>query len=110
MRAFIDSAESAGYPVLLGESTPRYLGAGAPYEKWFGPYEDLIRLPAVKAACYIDWDWASTTRWPTWGDCRVEAFPEATGNRWRTFAGNTSLMVGAMTEQKLRSELGLDPS
>lgn len=109
VRALIDNGGEAGYPVLLGESTPRHVGAGAPYSKWFEPYQDLIRLPAVQAACYIDWNWASTTRWPDWGDCRVEEYPKVTGDAWRRFVGNSSLMIGAAPRSKLREELGLPP-
>jgi len=104
-RAFVDAAEAAGYPVLLGESTPRYIGAGASWGKWFGPYFDgLVARRAVKAFSYIDWNWAATRRWPTWGDCRVEAFPDGNGASFRDVLANASrgIFSGAGRDDVLR--------
>lgn len=73
---FIDEARRRSKPVMIGESTPRYVGVlegEESWKRWFEPYFALIRNnPGVKAFCYINWNWAGYPRWGKWGDGRIE--------------------------------------
>jgi hypothetical protein len=76
-RWFLDDAERAGFPVMIGESTPRRVGgvqAGAvAWDAWFAPYFAFIRRHrVVKAFCYINWDWTAYPVWRDWGDARIQ--------------------------------------
>jgi hypothetical protein len=72
---FLDDAERRGFPVMIGESTPRYVGVlegERCWREWFLPYFDTIRSrPCIRAFCYISWDWAPYPKWSDWGDCRI---------------------------------------
>lgn len=75
---FMADAAQHGFPVMIGESTPRWVGGvqggTATWEKWFVPYFNFIRSqPTVKAFCYISWDWTKYPVWQDWGDARVWA-------------------------------------
>lgn len=74
--AFLDAALARRKPVMIGESTPRYIGVrdgAASWDRWFAPYFGLIRRhPAIKAFCYINWEWSAYPQWSNWGDGRVE--------------------------------------
>ncbi|MBD3316829.1 MAG: carbohydrate-binding protein [Chitinivibrionales bacterium] len=73
--AFMDSAHAHGMPVGIHESTARYVETNnwpGDWNNFFVDYFDFIGdEPGVKAFYYINWDWSST-RWSTWGDCRLE--------------------------------------
>lgn len=75
--SFCREARAHGFPVMIGESTPRYvttLQGDASWEGWFRPYFDFIdRHPNIKAFSYINWDWRGYPMWADWGDCRLEA-------------------------------------
>ncbi|AXT60906.1 PKD domain-containing protein [Aquimarina sp. AD10] len=71
--AFMNSAHSASKPVMIGESTPRFVGADddQDWDNWFKDYFNFIdNYPGIKASCYISWDW-SNTPWPTWGNAII---------------------------------------
>lgn len=75
--AFMWDAASSRFPVMIGESTPRWVGGvvggEATWRRWFVPYFDFIRAYAnVKAFCYIDWNWTNYPVWQDWGDARIE--------------------------------------
>src|SRR5262249_52526965 len=79
-RWFMADAERRRFPVMIGESTPRWVGgvqAGeAAWTAWFAPYFGFIRRHAtVKAFCYINWDWTQYPVWSDWGDARIQANP-----------------------------------
>ena len=84
---FMAAARARGFPVLIGESTARYVGtadADRAWQEWFARYFDFMaRHPHVKGFCYIDWDWAGYPQWHDWGDCRVTANP-ALATRYET--------------------------
>lgn len=107
-KQFIAAAAAKGYPVLLGESTPRGIGANSSWSEWFGPYFDLVADRAVKGFCYIDWAWQDTSRWPKWGDARIERFPLMSGDRFRATVadGSTGIFNGA-SKAATRAFLGL---
>jgi hypothetical protein len=73
--AFMDEALRRRFPVMIGESTPRYIGSingDASWRLWYQPYFNFIRRhPHLKGFCYINWNWKDT-KWP-WGDGRIEA-------------------------------------
>lgn len=77
VEAFMQDARDRRYPVLIGETSARYIGtadADAAWRLWFTPYLDFIhRHPHVKGSSFINWDWTQT-RWP-WGDARIERNP-----------------------------------
>lgn len=74
---FMEDARKRGFPVMIGESTPRWAGGvqggAATWERWFVPYFNFIRShPTVKAFCYINWDWTQYPVWSDWGDARIQ--------------------------------------
>jgi hypothetical protein len=75
-QAFLQDAQQHGFPVMIGESTPRWVGgvrAGEEtWRSWFAPYFTFIHAwPAIKAFCYISWNWAEYPLWADWGDARI---------------------------------------
>lgn len=76
----IAEAHKHGKPMMIGESTPQgvgVLGGKASWDKWFGPYFDLIHAnPGIKAFCYINWNWSEHPQWKDWGDARLQACKE----------------------------------
>jgi hypothetical protein len=75
-QAFMHDALQHGYPVMIGESTPRWVGGVQGGEEtwrtWFDPYFTFIRTwPTVKAFCYISWNWEQYPIWADWGDARI---------------------------------------
>ncbi|MBN2329774.1 MAG: DUF1080 domain-containing protein [Candidatus Omnitrophica bacterium] len=72
---FVQEAERRGFPVMIGESTPRGVGVlegQTSWDSWFAPYFQFIgRHPNVKAFCYISWDWANFLQWKEWGNARI---------------------------------------
>lgn len=80
-RIFCETAREHGKPVMIGESTPRYVGVldgQASWDTWFAPYFELIRRqPEIKLFSYINWDWVywSDTlgfEWHDWKDARLQ--------------------------------------
>jgi len=78
--AFMRDAAARRYPVMIGESTPRFVGVqdgAASWEKWFAKYFAFIRAHRhCKAFCYINWNWAGYPQWADWGDGRITANAE----------------------------------
>jgi len=84
-RDFLVEAENRRFPVMIGESTPRYVGvtpAEEAWDRWFEPFFALVRQqPTIKAICYINWNWPVWSKklnqdWERWGDARIETSPE----------------------------------
>jgi len=74
---FLEDAATHGFPVMIGESTPRWIGgvqqAEEAWAKWFDPFFAFIRVqPTIKAFCYINWAWDSYPEFQGWGDARIE--------------------------------------
>ena len=73
---FYDDAHRHRKPVMIGESTARFVGVHqgeTSWNDWFVPYFTVLqRQPGIKAFCYINWDWASYPQWHDWGDCRLQ--------------------------------------
>jgi hypothetical protein len=79
-------ALAAGHrkPVMIGEATPRYVGAGKGWEswqRWFKPFFEMVRRhPEIKAVSYINWDWVYWSdelgfAWHDWEDARLQNDP-----------------------------------
>ncbi len=67
----IQQADAHGKPMLIGEATPRYIGAdqASDWNAWYQPFFNLIRNnPGIKGHAYINWDWGLTTEWSNWGN------------------------------------------
>lgn len=105
--AFIDSAESHKKPVLIGESTPRYIGVldgETDWNSWFVPFNNFLRSqPSIKITGYINWDW-STTRWPNWGDARLSQ-NQYVQDKYKLEI-NDSIYFHAGAEKAFRKQLG----
>jgi hypothetical protein len=75
---FVEEAGRRKFPVMIGESTARYIGTihgEASWRLFYLPYFNFIRrYPHVKSFCYINWNW-DDTQWD-WGECRLEIAPE----------------------------------
>ncbi len=58
---FVQEAAKHRKPILIAESTPRYVGSvqgDVSWEKWYGPYFRLLSsYPHIKAFCYINASW-----------------------------------------------------
>jgi hypothetical protein len=73
---FLEEACSRGFPVLLGEVTPRgypVQDGQATWDAWYRPYFQLVHNASycVRATSYINWNWTSSL-WPTWGDAEIQ--------------------------------------
>ncbi|MEL7532231.1 MAG: glycosyl hydrolase [Bacteroidota bacterium] len=78
---FLQKADSYQKPVMIGETTPRYvgtLGGTTSWNAWFKPFFQLVyENPQIKAISYINWDWAYWSdslgfEWHDWQDARLE--------------------------------------
>ncbi|MHB1023043.1 MAG: glycoside hydrolase family 26 protein [Acidobacteriaceae bacterium] len=76
---FLDDAESRRFPVMIGESTPRFHSVTegqSVIDQWYQPYFQLILShPQIKAFCYINWNWAKYEQWADWGNARIQDDP-----------------------------------
>lgn len=73
---FMRLAREHRFPVMICESSARYVGVlkgSESWNEWFVPFFDFIAgNENVKAFCYINWDWGLHPEWKDWGDCRIE--------------------------------------
>lgn len=78
---FFGLADAHRKPVMIGEATPRYVGADKGWESWlnwYKPFFEMVRMhPEIKAISYINWDWVywSDTlgfSWHDWEDARLQ--------------------------------------
>jgi hypothetical protein len=107
--SFLDSAAAHHKPVMIGESTPRYIGVlngQQSWNNWFAPFFAYIHTyPEIKAFCYINWQWSQSSQWSTWGDARLE-MNSIVGS---AFAGemDSTEYLNATTETAFRRALGI---
>lgn len=108
--AFLDSADAHNRPVLIGESTPRFVGVldgQKSWDSWFVPYFNLIRSqPGIKMINYINWNWADYPQWAKWGDARLEANDIVRINFNKELSD--SIYFNAGPEEDFRKELGIN--
>lgn len=78
---FYALAQQHRKPVMIGENTPRYVGADKGWHswyRWYKPFFEMVRqYPQIKAISYINWDWVywSNTlgfQWHDWEDARLK--------------------------------------
>jgi len=77
VKRFLIDAQKHRKPVMIAESTPRYVGvfeANKAWSNWFRPFFELIQeYPNIKAFCYINASWRgfpdTTFKW----DCRIQS-------------------------------------
>lgn len=88
---FYEEAHKHQKPVMIGESTARYVGTldgQKSWDQWFRPYFETIRnQPGIKAFCYINWKWDRFPQWHDWGDCRLQMNP-VVGEQYRREISN----------------------
>jgi hypothetical protein len=105
---FVDSANAHKKPVLLGETTPRFVGVlngQVSWDQWFSPFFTFIHgHPEIKAFCYINWDWSKYSQWSTWGDARLEQ-NTTVGSHFANEM-DSSQYLHASAEQAFRKTLG----
>ena len=69
---FMADSRTHGKPVLMGEASPRYIGAQSgptAWNDWFVPFFDYVDTqPNIKMLTYINIDWGQTIGWPNWGN------------------------------------------
>ena len=107
--AFMQESRQRGFPVLIGESTPRFVGVQdgtASWEQWFAKYFAFMReYPNVKAFSYISWDWASYPMWADWGNGRITDNAEVLAHYRRELADSRYLHADG--EAEVRGMLGV---
>ncbi|MCG8373615.1 MAG: T9SS type A sorting domain-containing protein [Balneolales bacterium] len=108
---YLDSAHVHQKPVLIGESTPKFVGVTdgqTDWETWFSPFFQMIsEQPGIKSTGYINWDWADQTidaSWQNWGDARLES-NEVVADNFRDEMDD-SLYIHAGSERAFRLALG----
>ncbi len=78
---FYDLAGKHKKPVMIGENTPRYVGANKGWHswiRWYKPFFEMVRKhPEIKAISYINWDWVYWSNelgfeWHDWEDARLQ--------------------------------------
>jgi hypothetical protein len=108
MLSFLHDAEQHTKPVMIGESTPRYVGVlqgETSWNAWFKPYFELIHAHSgLKMFCYINFNWADFQQWLDWGDCRLEKNAVVAGHYNDELKAATYLHASG--ESAFRSRLG----
>lgn len=115
--AFLDSAHVRHKPVMIGETTPRYVGVtdgAADWEQWFVPFFDYMHSrPEIKQFGYINWNWPYWSaqfgiNWFDWGDARLQTNAEVL-SRYTTTISQSSYQH-ASSETLFRQSLGYEDS
>ncbi|MFP4156347.1 MAG: hypothetical protein ACLFU4_01895 [Opitutales bacterium] len=92
VEAFMAAAHRQGKPVMIGETTSRYVGVLdglRSWEDWYAPFFDFMaEHPGCKLFSYINWDWAGRSAggesdWSEWGNARIECNPSVLA-RWKS--------------------------
>lgn len=112
---FVEEAAKRRFPVMVGESTPRWVGVDRgdkSWQTWFARYfEWMGKYPNVKAFSYITYDWAAKWKSPMhlhdWGDARVWT-NEAVFDKWKAEMNKPVYLHGA-DEATTRAMLNLPP-
>ena len=112
---FAAAATARRKPLMLGETTPRDVGAQTPgaWDNWFAPFfRWMAATPALKQFNYINWDWAERGRalnqpgWITWGDARLETDLAAPVRQRYIDALSGPAFAHALTEEEFWRSLG----
>ncbi len=74
---FIREAAKHKKPIMIAESTPRYVGSvggESAWKNWYSPYFNLIsKYPHIKAFCYINASWKDYPDRTFALDCRIQS-------------------------------------
>ena len=112
VNAYIDSADVHQRPLLIGESTPRFVGTTGgqvSWDQWFVPYFNLVRSnPGIKMFSYINWNWADFPQWSNWGDARLSSNALVLANYQAEM--DSSIYVHSASEQDFRALLAYSDS
>lgn len=112
VEAFMAASLRHGFPVMIGESTPRAIGVlrgQQSWDRWFAPYFAFMqRHRNVKAFCYIAWDWSTYPPLANWGDARIGQNPVVLNNYRQELADPRYLHGGDAAT--VRRALGLSPT
>ncbi|NMM47567.1 CBM96 family carbohydrate-binding protein [Marinigracilibium pacificum] len=72
---YLDEAVLHSKPVMIGESCPSEVGVDGgqqSWNNWYVSYFNIIKNnPVIKAFCYINRNWKTSSSLPQWLDCRV---------------------------------------
>lgn len=105
---FIEDADKAGKPVMIGESTPRHIGVTdgeSDWNAWFEPYFKFMNdHPGIKAFCYINWNWSEYSQWSDWGDARLETNTNVANNFKRELSD--TIFLHGSDEKTFRKNYG----
>ncbi|RNC85981.1 MAG: T9SS C-terminal target domain-containing protein [Balneola sp.] len=108
---FLADAHEHGKPVIIGESTPRYIGVTDgqdDWDEWFVPFFNHVAIqPGIKMTGYINWEWADQSIepvWNTWGDARL-ASNQVVAQNYRDEM-NDSLYLHLGSDRVFREALG----
>lgn len=108
---FLNRAEDHNRPVLIGESSPKYVGVTdgqSDWDTWFDPFFEVIaNEPGIKMTGYINWEWADQTIepvWNNWGDARLSS-NEIVAQNFRNEM-NDSVYIHLSSEKEFRAKLG----
>ncbi len=115
-KRFLDEARARRFPVMIGESTPRWVTAvrgEVSWRSWFQQYFRLMaNYPHIKAFSYITYNWADYYKVGSslhdWGDARVWE-DSLVFSRWKKTLENP-VFVHAQSRDSLRLILGLASS
>ena len=114
--SYAKDAKSRGYPVLIGESTPRFVGVNqskTSWDEWFEPYFDELIFDAdngIKGFCYINWDWttADNGQWSDWGNAEIQDDQYVGTHYQQTIDHCGSNCFNADTKENVLKRLGLN--
>ncbi len=116
---FFNEARRRRKPVMIGETTPRQVGAqggAASWSGWFAHFFDFLRNnDVVKQFNYINWDWEYWARvwdphWAGWGDARLETGAAAYVRERYIAQLADGVMLHAGSEADLRRRLAYNDS
>lgn len=105
VEAFMAAAHRHEKPVMIGETTSRYVGVSEGQRSWDSWYEPFFRFmaehPGLKLFSYINWDWAGrgvggVSDWSDWGNARLECNAHVL-KRWKTELTHPVFRHGADT-------------
>jgi hypothetical protein len=103
INSFIQQAAAHRKPVMIAESTPRYVGSiggETAWKAWYQPYFNLIhRYPHVKAFCYINASWEEYPDRTFAFDSRIQS-NSFVGSKYKEVLSG-SMFIHAMPKKKL---------
>ncbi len=110
---FLEDAHEHGKPVLIGESTPRYVGVTDgqdDWNLWFNPFfNHIASQKGIKMTGYINWEWADQSIeqvWNNWGDARLSS-NQVVAQNFRDEM-NDSMYMHMSQDKAFRLALGID--